>query len=171
MEEKLKKIILVVMDVDGVLTDGRIILGSDGQEFKCFNVKDGHGILLLHRAGIKTALITGRQSEAVEKRARELKIPLVFQNSKNKLETYQKLKAATHAQDHQIAYIGDDLVDIPIMKRAGVAVAVADAHPQVKEVAHLVTEAPGGKGAVREFIELLLKAQDKWEEATQRYWQ
>mgnify|MGYP000212133578 CR=1 FL=1 len=171
MEEKLKKIILVVMDVDGVLTDGRIILGSDGQEFKCFNVKDGHGIVLLHRAGIKTALITGRQSEAVEKRARELKIPLVFQNSKNKLETYQELKAATHAQDHQIAYIGDDLVDIPIMKRAGVAVAVADAHPQVKEVAHLVTEAPGGKGAVREFIELLLKAQDKWEEATQRYWQ
>ncbi len=171
MEDRLKKVTLVVMDVDGVLTDGRIILGSNGQEFKCFNVRDGHGIVLLHRAGIKTALITGRQSEAVEKRAKELEIPLVFQDSKNKLETYLKLKATTHTQDREIAYIGDDLVDIPIMTRVGVAVAVADAHLQVKEVAHLVTEAPGGKGAVREFVELLLKAQGKWEKVIQRYWQ
>jgi len=171
MEENLKRITLVVMDVDGVLTDGRIILGTGEQEFKCFNVKDGHGIVMLHRVGIKTALITGRKSEAVEKRVRELKIPLVFQDSKNKLDTYQLLKDSTNTQDEEIAYIGDDLVDIPIMKRVGVAVAVADAHPQVKEVAHIVTQSPGGHGAVREFIELLLKTQGKWDEATQRYGQ
>ena len=171
MEEELKRITLVVMDVDGVLTDGRIILGSGGQEFKCFNVKDGHGIVMLHRVGIKTALLTGRKSEAVERRSQELKISLVFQDSKNKLDTYQALKEATGAKDEEIAYVGDDLVDIPIMKRVGVAVAVADAHPKVKEVAHIVTQAPGGQGAVREFVELLLKAQGKWEEATQRYWQ
>ncbi len=171
MEEELKRITLVVMDVDGVLTDGRIILGSGGQEFKCFNVKDGHGVVLLHRVGIRTALITGRKSEAVTQRAQELNISLVFQQSKNKGETYQILKETTGASDEEIAYIGDDLVDIPIMKRVGVAVAVADAHPKVKEVAHIVTQAPGGHGAVREFVELLLKAQGKWEEATQRYWQ
>ena len=171
MEEELKRITLVVMDVDGVLTDGRIILGSGGQEFKCFNVKDGHGVVLLHRVGIRTALITGRKSEAVTQRAQELKIPLVFQQSKNKVETYQTLKETTGASDEEIAYIGDDLVDIPIMKRVGVAVAVADAHPKVKGVAHIVTQAPGGHGAVREFVELLLRAQGKWEEATQRYWQ
>ncbi len=169
MEEELKRITLVVMDVDGVLTDGRIILGTNGQEFKCFNVKDGHGVVLLHRAGIKTALITGRRSEAVQIRAQELGIALVFQDCKDKLETYEELKAATGAQDQEIAYIGDDLVDIPIMRRVGVAVAVADAHPQVKEVAHLVTQAPGGRGAVRELAELILKVQGKWEETTRRY--
>jgi len=171
MEDKLKKVRLVIMDVDGVLTDGRIVLGGHGQEFKFFNVKDGHGIVLLHRVGIKTAIITGRKSEVVERRAKELGIPFIFQDSKDKLATYERLKRKAGVKDHEVAYIGDDLVDIPIMIRAGVAVAVADAHTQVKEAAHLVTQAPGGKGAVREFIELLLQIQGKWDKATGQYWQ
>ncbi len=171
MEEKLKKVRLVIMDVDGVLTDGRIVLGDHGQEFKFFNVRDGHGIVLLHRVGIKTAIITGRKSEVVERRAKELGIPFIFQDSKDKLVTYNKLKGEAGVKDYEIAYMGDDLVDIPIMIRTGVAVAVADAHTQVKEAAHLVTRAPGGKGAVREFIELLLQVQGKWDKATRQYWQ
>jgi len=171
MEEKLKKVRLVIMDVDGVLTDGRIVLGGHGQEFKFFNVRDGHGIVLLHRVGIKTAIITGRKSEVVERRAKELGIPFIFQDSKDKLVTYNKLKGEAGVKDYEIAYMGDDLVDIPIMIRTGVAVAVADAHTQVKEAAHLVTRAPGGKGAVREFIELLLQVQGKWDKATRQYWQ
>jgi 3-deoxy-D-manno-octulosonate 8-phosphate phosphatase (KDO 8-P phosphatase) len=171
MEEKLKKVRLVIMDVDGVLTDGRIVLGGHGQEFKFFNVRDGHGIVLLHRVGIKTAIITGRKSEVVERRAKELGIPFIFQDSKDKLVTYNKLKGEAGVEDCEIAYMGDDLVDIPIMIRTGVAIAVADAHTQVKEAAHLVTRAPGGKGAVREFIELLLQVQGKWDKATRQYWQ
>ncbi len=169
MEEKLKKIRLVIMDVDGVLTDGRIVLGSHGLELKFFNVRDGHGIVLLHRVGIKTAIITGRESEIVERRAKELGIPFIFQGSKDKLLTYKNLKEEAGVRDHEVAYMGDDLVDIPIMMRTGVAIAVADAHPQVKEAAHLVTRAPGGKGAVREFVELLLQVQGKWNKATQQY--
>jgi len=171
MEDKLKKVKLVIMDVDGVLTDGRIVFGCDGQEFKFFHVKDGHGIVLLHRVGIKTAIITGRKSEVVERRAKELGIPFIFQGCKDKLATYERLKREAGVKDYEVAYIGDDLVDIPIMRRTGVAVAVADAHHQVKEAAHLVTQAPGGKGAVREFIELLLQAQGKWDKATGKYWQ
>lgn len=107
----------------------------------------------------------------VERRAKELGIPFIFQDSKDKLATYERLKGEAGVKDHEVAYMGDDLVDIPIMIRTGVAIAVADAHTQVKEAAHLVTRAPGGKGAVREFIELLLQVQGKWDKATRQYWQ
>lgn len=171
MEDRLRAIKLVIMDVDGVLTDGSIILDDGGRELKFFNVKDGHGIVLLHRVGIKTALITGRHSPVVERRAMELKVPLVFQGVKNKLRVYRELREKEGLKDEEIAYIGDDLVDIPILSRVGVAVAVADAHPLVKDAAHIVTEQAGGKGAVREFIEILLQAQEKWADATESYWE
>jgi len=169
LEERLKRVELVAMDVDGVLTDGGIIFGTQDMEFKSFNVRDGHGIVLLHRAGISTVFVTGRKSELVERRAKELGVSMVYQDSKDKLETYVHLKEATGISDDNIAYIGDDLVDLPIMSRVGVAVAVADAHPEVKRLAHFVTKAGGGKGAVREFIERLLVSQGKWEEVTGRY--
>ena len=169
MEKRLQKVTLVAMDVDGVLTDGRIVFGTQGMEFKFFNVRDGHGIVLLHRAGIRTVFITGRQSELVERRAKELGVSMVYQDIRDKLDTYNHLKTTTDTPDDCIAYIGDDLVDLPIMSRVGVAVAVADAHPEVKRVAHFVTEACGGKGAVREFIERLLISQGKWKEVTGRY--
>ncbi len=167
--ERLKRVRLVAMDVDGVLTDGGIILGTHGQEIKRFHVRDGHGMVLLHRVGIRTAIITGRHSQVVERRAQELGITFLFQGSMDKLATYGELKSQAGVQDEEVAYIGDDLVDIPIMMRVGVAVAVADAHPMVREVAHFVTKVPGGHGAVREFAEALLKAQGKWEEATRQY--
>jgi len=169
MEDRLRNIRLVIMDVDGVLTDGSIILDNKGGELKIFNVKDGHGIVLLHRVGIKTALISGRKSKVVRIRAQELKVPFVFQGVKDKLEIYERLKNEEGLKDEEIAFIGDDLMDLPVLSRVGVAVAVADAHPMVKKAAHIITTSAGGKGAIREFAEALLKAQGKWEKATERY--
>jgi 3-deoxy-D-manno-octulosonate 8-phosphate phosphatase (KDO 8-P phosphatase) len=158
-----------MMDVDGVLTDGRIIQDSYGHELKVFDVKDGHGIVMAHRAKLRTALISGRASETITRRAEELGIELVFQKIWNKLEVYEKILSETQFAPDEIAYIGDDLVDIPLLRRVGLAVAVADAVDEVKAAAHLVTQRPGGQGAVRELIELILRAQGHWDTLLERY--
>ncbi len=171
IERKLRAVRLVAMDVDGVLTDGRAFYGSAGVEGLLFNVQDGTGIKWLQRAGIQTALITGRTLEAVVARAEALGIPLVIQGAKVKLEAYEELKEKTGLSDDAICYIGDDLPDLPVMRRAGLPVAVPNARPEVRAAARLVTEARGGEGAVRELAELILKAQGKWQEITRRYFE
>jgi 3-deoxy-D-manno-octulosonate 8-phosphate phosphatase (KDO 8-P phosphatase) len=167
--ERARKTCLLMMDVDGVLTDGRIIQDSHGHELKVFDVKDGHGIVMAHRAQLRTALISGRASETITQRARELGIELVYQKIWNKLEVYEKIIVDTKLTHDEVAYIGDDLVDIPLLRRVGLAVAVADAVDEVKAVAHLVTQRSGGQGAVREVIELILRAQGHWDTLVERY--
>jgi 3-deoxy-D-manno-octulosonate 8-phosphate phosphatase (KDO 8-P phosphatase) len=167
--ERARKTRLLMMDVDGVLTDGRIIQDCHGHELKVFDVKDGHGIVMAHRAQLRTALISGRQSETITHRAEELGIELVFQKIWNKLEVYEKILVDTALAHDEVAYIGDDLVDIPLLRRVGLAVAVADAVDEVKAASHLITQRPGGQGAVREVIELILRAQGHWDTLIERY--
>jgi 3-deoxy-D-manno-octulosonate 8-phosphate phosphatase (KDO 8-P phosphatase) len=167
--ERARKTRLLIMDVDGVLTDGRIIQDSHGHELKVFDVKDGHGIVMAHRAKLRTAFISGRESETTTRRARELGTELVFQKTWNKLEVYEKILEKTRYAPDEVAYIGDDLVDIPLLRRVGLAVAVADAVEEVKAAAHLITRRPGGQGAVREVIELILRAQGHWDTLLERY--
>lgn len=160
---RIRQIRWVISDVDGVLTDGGIILDSHGIETKRFDVKDGHGIKLLQRAGIQVALITGRTSEVVALRASELHISEIVQGANDKKLAYVALKSRLGLTDRDIAYIGDDVVDLPILKQAGVAFAVRDAVHEVKAIADFVTARPGGYGAVREVAELILKTQQHWE--------
>ena len=167
--ERARKTRLLMMDVDGVLTDGRIIQDGQGHELKVFDVKDGHGIVMAHRAMLRTALISGRASETITHRAEELGIKLVFQKVWNKLEVYEKILVDAALTHDEVAYIGDDLIDIPLLRRVGLAVAVADAVDEVKAAAHVVTQRPGGQGAVREVIELILKAQGHWDSLIERY--
>lgn len=161
-----KKIRVLVMDVDGVLTDGRIWLLSrrDGtaSEIKGFHSRDGAGLKLARAAGLRTGIITGRESAAVSQRARECEIEFVYQHRATKIEAYEEIMSATGADNTEIAYVGDDLPDLPVLRRVGLAVAVANAAPEVKSAAHFVTSLAGGEGAVREVIELLVKAQGKW---------
>jgi len=169
MEGRLKKIRLLLLDVDGVMTDGRIIFDSNGVESKFFNVKDGHGIKMLQRAGIEVGIISGRESKVVANRATELGIERVFQKATDKLSPYLRILADTGFSDDEAAFIGDDLIDIPVLKRVGFAAAPADAVAEVLPYAHFVTRNPGGWGAVREISDMLLRAQGKWDELTARY--
>jgi 3-deoxy-D-manno-octulosonate 8-phosphate phosphatase (KDO 8-P phosphatase) len=155
--ERAKRIKLLLMDCDGVLTDGRLWLTTDGDEQKAFHARDGQGITLLHRAGIKTGIISGRTSSATERRARELGITFLRQGAHDKLPVMEQILSEAGVSAEECAYIGDDLVDIPLMKRAGLAVAVADAIEETKQAAHYVTSARGGNGAVREVCDLILK--------------
>ena len=161
-----KRIRVLLMDVDGVLTDGRIWLlsRSDGtaSEIKGFSAYDGAGLKLARAAGLRTGLITGRKSSAVEQRARECEIEFVYQAQATKLGALEEILKATGADPSEVAYVGDDLPDIPILQRVGLAAAVANAVPEVKRAAHFVTARSGGEGAVREVIELIVKAQGKW---------
>ncbi len=164
MNEKLKHIELLLLDVDGVMTDGRIIWDANGTEIKFFNVKDGHGIKLVQRAGIQVGIITGRVSPVVDLRAKELGIEILYQGSLRKQESYEEIKQHTGLADHQIAYMGDDVIDVPVMRRVGFSAAPADALPEVLKVADYVARARGGWGAVRELCDLLLKGRGKWQE-------
>ena len=168
--ERAVRIKLVIFDVDGVLTDGGIYIGEAGELYKPFFCRDGLGITLAHKAGLKTAIITGRQSKQVAFRARELKISEVFQGSLDKRMAYQQLKERTGLQDAEIAYIGDDLIDLPIMCQVGLPMAVADAVPEVREEARLIAGFEGGHGAVRELLEFILKAQSKWGELIKEFY-
>lgn len=159
--KRAEKIKMIVMDVDGVLTDGKVILGTNGIELKSFNSKDGYWIRIAQKAGLKLAIITGRESDIVSKRARELNIEDVHQGVLNKLEAYQKIIDKYGLKDDEIAYIGDDLVDLPILTRVGLSVVVADALPDLKDRVDYVTKNPGGHGAGKEMIELILKSQNK----------
>jgi 3-deoxy-D-manno-octulosonate 8-phosphate phosphatase (KDO 8-P phosphatase) len=167
--DKARRVKLLVLDVDGVLTDGRMLYADASREGVFFNVHDGTGIKYLHRSGIQTAIISGRDIEAVRTRAADLGIQIVLQGAKVKAEAYEQLIAQTGLQDSEIAYVGDDLPDIPVMRRVGLAVAVPNAVPEVVERADIVTTARGGDGAVREIAEFILKAQGKWEAILARY--
>jgi 3-deoxy-D-manno-octulosonate 8-phosphate phosphatase (KDO 8-P phosphatase) len=161
LRERAASIRLLVLDVDGVLTDGTIYLDADGKESKAFSARDGLGIKALQRAGIEVALITGRVSEPVSRRAAELRIRHVYQGCEQKLGPFMELLEVTGLDPHQACFAGDDWIDIPVLMRAGLAVAVPDAEPHVKQHAHWVTGRKGGNGAVREICNLLLDAQDK----------
>ena len=152
------------MDCDGVLTDARLWLTPDGDEQKAFHARDGQGISVWHRAGFKSGIISGRASGAVERRARELKMDYVHQYSKSKLVALDEIIASANISLDECSFIGDDLGDIGVMRRVGFAVAVADAADDTKAAAHYITSTLGGSGAVREVIELILKAQNRWDE-------
>ncbi len=169
MEEKLKKIKLLLLDVDGIMTDGRIIYDNQGNELKAFDVKDGHGLKMLQRAGIKIGIITGRQSEVVARRAKELGIEILYQKALSKLGPYQEILTDQGLNDDQVAYMGDDVVDLPILRRVGFSATVADAVPDVPPLVDYVTRRSGGRGAVREVCDLLLRASGHWDELTKRY--
>jgi 3-deoxy-D-manno-octulosonate 8-phosphate phosphatase (KDO 8-P phosphatase) len=169
VENDFSRIKLLVLDVDGVLTDGTIIIGADGSESKVFSVIDGHGIAMWHRAGGKTAIISGRTAEAVSHRARELKIEYVYQECKQKLPTFEQLLKEMGLGPEAVAFVGDDLMDIPLVRRAGFGVAVAGAVKELKDEAAYVTVAAGGRGAVREVIEMILKGSGRWDELMKRY--
>lgn len=165
----LKAIELLVLDVDGVLTDGRVFIHSDGGESKGFNILDGHGIRMWQRAGLKMALLSGRASQATTRRARELEIPHVFQDCKFKLPVLEQLLVELGLSLEQAAYVGDDLMDLPIVRRVGLGVAVANAVDELKEQADYVTVRRGGEGAVREVIEYILKGSGRWASLVERY--
>ena len=158
---KAKNIKFLLLDVDGVMTDGRIILDNQGNELKAFHVRDGHGIKLAQKSGIIVGIITGRKSEVVNIRARELGIQEVHQGAHEKIAVYDALIAKYGFRDSEVAYIGDDVVDVDIFKRVGLAVAVADSDPAIKSHADIVTRAEGGRGSVREVINIILKSQGK----------
>ena len=160
---------MLAMDVDGVLTDGGIIMHADGSESKKFHVHDGGWIRIWGRQGLKTAIITGRQCQAVELRMRDLEIDYVYQNAIDKLEVFNSLLEKSQIAADQIAYIGDDVFDLPVMRRVGFSVAVADAIPEMREIADFVTTARGGRGAVGELIRYMLQRMGLWDSAMARY--
>ena len=168
-EQRAKKIRWLILDVDGVLTDGKIVYDDRGRELKFFDVQDGAGIVYWQRAGRRSAIITARRSPLVAKRARELHVDRVYQRALRKLEAYHDLKRRYRVSDAAICAMGDDLMDLPILRRAGLAIAVANAVPEVRHAAHYVTRRAGGDGAVRELIERLLKAQGLWPQILARY--
>ncbi|MDN6633218.1 MAG: 3-deoxy-manno-octulosonate-8-phosphatase KdsC [Enterobacterales bacterium] len=156
---------LVICDVDGVLSDGLIYMGNNGEELKAFNVRDGYGIRCLITEGIHVAIITGRQSKLVADRAATLGIEHLYQGQSDKLIAFEKILSDLNLQPHQVAYIGDDLIDWPVMAKVGLSVAVADAHPILLQRAQYVTRIAGGRGAVRELCDLILQSQGKLDEA------
>ncbi|OGP48794.1 MAG: phenylphosphate carboxylase subunit delta, partial [Deltaproteobacteria bacterium RBG_13_51_10] len=167
--DRAKKIHLLLLDVDGVLTDGRIVYDGREREFKSFDIKDGQGIKLFQQAGLKVGILSGRKSSAVRLRAKELGIEILYQKALDKAKTLEVILQKNKIRAEQICFMGDDLVDLPVLLRVGLAVAVADGVEEVKANAHYVTHHPGGRGAVREICELILKAQGKWESVTQKY--
>jgi len=171
LQEIAKDIKLLILDVDGVLTDGSIILDNEGNELKIFNVRDGHGIKMLVKAGVGIALITGRHSKVVERRARELGITEVYQRCHIKTVAFDHIIEKYGLTEKEVAYVGDDIVDIPIFKRVGIPVAVKDAADEARDYAALVTRHPGGRGAVREVCDFLLKAKGLWESVTKEYFE
>ena len=160
---------LLLLDCDGVLTDGRITLLGDGDEQKSFHTRDGHGLVLLHRAGLQSGVISGRTSSALERRARDLGIGHLRQGTHDKIVEFREVLAAAGVSEDETAFVGDDVTDIPLMRRCALAVAVADATDDTRAHAHYVTRLAGGFGAVREVCELILKAQGRWDELMRRY--
>jgi len=163
VKKKIQQIKLVLFDVDGVFCSGDISYLDDGRELKTFDVQDGLGITMARLAGLQTGILTGRKSKAIERRAEELKVDILSQGSFNKLGPYLKIKEQFSLEDHEICYIGDDLLDLPILEQVGFSVAVINARDEVKAVCDYVTIAKGGRGAVREVIDLILKRQNKFD--------
>jgi 3-deoxy-D-manno-octulosonate 8-phosphate phosphatase (KDO 8-P phosphatase) len=167
--DRARQVRLLVLDVDGVLTNNQLIFGNDGEILKIFHSQDGLGIAAAHKAGLKTAIITGRNSEMVRRRGEELKIGDLNQGSMDKVSALNELLGKHELTLDNIAYVGDDLNDLPVLSRAGLACAVANAVPEVKARAHYVASREGGCGAVREIIEYILKAQGKWDWVVEQY--
>ena len=167
--EKAARIKLVIFDVDGVLTDGSLYLGDDGQEYKAFHSRDGHGMKMLRASGVEIAVITARRSQVVARRMAGLGIEHVYQGQEDKAAVFQTLLEKLGLDASQVAYVGDDVVDLPVMRRAGLAIAVQDAHSLVKRCAHWQTPSAGGHGAARDVCELILEAQGKLDAALHKY--
>lgn len=163
------KVRLLLLDVDGVLTDGGIIYDQDGRESKRFHVRDGHGIVMLRRSGIEVGIITGRTSPVVPIRAGELGISLVRQGATDKVAAWREITASMRLLPEETAYVGDDIVDVPLLREVGFAAAVADAEEYVRSAVDFVSSRPGGAGAVREIVEFVLRAAGMWETASARY--
>lgn len=168
IERRASRVRLLLMDCDGVLTDGRVWL-TENDEQKAFHVRDGLGLELLRRAGIKTGIISGRSSQVVQRRAEELKLTFVRQGVPNKLNTFEELLGAAGVDDNAVAFIGDDLNDIPLLRRCELGIAVADAAEEARAAAHYVTQSRGGHGAVREVAEFILKAQGHWHDLVRSF--
>lgn len=164
-----RRIRLLLTDCDGVLTDGSLLYTASGEAAKVFHLHDGLGFKLAQQAGLKTGIISGRESAALALRARELKVNYLFHGNDAKLAAYEEIRAAEQFTDEQIAYVGDDLHDLPLLQRVGLAIAVANAVAEVKAVAHVTTTRCGGRGAFREAVELILKTQDKWDELLRQF--
>lgn len=160
--QRARQIRLLICDVDGVFSDGRIYLGNNGEELKAFHTRDGYGVKALRQAGIEVAIITGRQSTLVEQRMRSLTVPYIYQGQENKMAAFHDLLQRLQLPATAVAYIGDDLADWEVMQHCGFAVAVKDAHPYLQQHAHCCTSLPGGYGAVRELADLLLIAQQRF---------
>jgi len=169
VRERASKIKLVLLDVDGVLTDGCISISSNGDETKSFYVRDGHGIRLGQRGGLLFGFISGREARSVSARAEELYVTEVHQGMPDKLVPYDDIRRRLRLGDDAVCFVGDDLVDAPVMRRAGLAVAPADAHHAVRELAHWVTPSDGGRGAVRDVIDVILHATGRWDQVTERH--
>jgi 3-deoxy-D-manno-octulosonate 8-phosphate phosphatase (KDO 8-P phosphatase) len=164
-----KPIKLMIFDVDGILTDGSLYFTDSGEEIKAFNTLDGHGLKMLQATGVKLAVISGRKSRCVEKRMENLGITLLYQGIENKLQTYLKMVAELNLQPTQTGFMGDDLPDLPVMRRCGLAVSVPEAPEIIRKYAHLITKSSGGRGAVREACELLMQAQNTFESQMTKY--
>src|SRR6201989_1459641 len=169
VEQRAAEVKLLLLDCDGVLTDGRITPSAGGDELKSFHTRDGHGLVMLHRAGLRSGIISGRTSRLVEMRAEDLGIRYVRQGALDKISVFESLLNEAAVEPSSVAYVGDDVVDIPLMRRSGLAIAVSDPTPDTRNAAHYVTRLAGGHGAVREVCELILKAQGLWEELMKRY--
>lgn len=169
IERRAAHIKLLLMDCDGVLTDGRLWLLDNGDEQKSFSVRDGLGLELWHRAGLKSGVISGRKATAVERRARELGMEYVRQGAADKLKHFEELLTLARVGESEVAFVADDLNDIPLMRRSELAIAVADASDETRAAAHYITQAIGGFGAIREVVEMILKAQGRWVELTEKY--
>lgn len=169
IEQRAARVKLLLMDCDGVLTDGRIWLLESGEDQKAFHTRDGLGIELLHRAGLQSGIISGRTSTAVERRARALGMSFIHQGCADKQKAFLDTLAQAGVTTAEVAFVGDDLNDIPLMQQSGLGVAVADAAFETREHAHYVTSAPGGRGAIREVAELILKSQGRWSDLVRNY--
>jgi len=167
--ERAAKVQLILMDVDGVLTDARLYIDSEGRETKAFDARDGHGIRMGQQAGLSFGIISGRQAAAVSARAAELDITEVHQRIQDKIGLFQEILERLKLTADAVCYVGDDLIDLPVMRRVGFAAAPADALAEAQEAAHYVTRRAGGRGAVREVVDLVLRARGDWERVTRRY--
>jgi len=169
--EKAKKLKLLILDVDGVLTDGRLFFDDKGKEYKCFHARDGHGIKLLRQTGVEVAVISGRKSNSVALRMKSLGVEYVYQGHENKIAAFNEIIQSLSIQPEQVAHVGDDLLDLPIMKRVGLSIAVNDANDPVKEYADWCTRTPGGQGAVREICDFIMQSQGTFESILKSYMQ
>jgi 3-deoxy-D-manno-octulosonate 8-phosphate phosphatase (KDO 8-P phosphatase) len=169
LRDKARKVKILLLDVDGVLTDGRIIYDSHGRDLKFFDVHDGLGVYLLSRAGIPTVLITAKGSRTIRPRARDMRVAEVFADVSPKSKALDKIVKKYKVELNEICFVGDDLVDLCLMKKVGFPIAVFNAAPEIKQSAEYITLKSGGRGAVREVAELILKSQGKWEEAVKKY--